>query len=110
MTYAEKLRHPKWQKKRLEILERDGFKCCVCDKTDEQLHVHHKIYEQGKEPWDYPNENFETLCIFCHEFEEDFKTSYRELVKELLHGGSSYFNLYRVLEDYKNTFKSNPNG
>jgi len=26
MTYAEKLKNPKWQKKRLKIFERDGYK------------------------------------------------------------------------------------
>jgi len=29
-TYAEKLKHPLWQRKRLEILNRDGFKCAQC--------------------------------------------------------------------------------
>lgn len=27
MTYAEKLKDPRWQKKRLRILERDAFAC-----------------------------------------------------------------------------------
>jgi hypothetical protein len=29
-TFAEKLRHPKWQRKSLEEMERDGFRCMAC--------------------------------------------------------------------------------
>jgi len=107
MTYAEKLRHPMWQRKRLEILERDRFKCSCCEKNDETLHVHHKIYESGKEPWEYPDENFETLCKDCHDFEEDFKSCYREKVKEFLYNGNSYFNLYWMLDEYVKKLKYN---
>ena len=30
MGYSEKLKDPRWQKKRLEILERDNFRCQYC--------------------------------------------------------------------------------
>jgi hypothetical protein len=69
-TYSEKLKHPKWQKKRLEILQRDEFKCCGCLDSESTLHVHHNMY-LGKEPWDTPNECLETLCDSCHEFEHE---------------------------------------
>jgi hypothetical protein len=68
-TYSEKLESPLWQRKRLEVLQRDGWACLKCRSTNNTLHVHHKTYEYGKEPWDYPNENFETLCKFCHQKE-----------------------------------------
>lgn len=67
MTYSEKLRDPRWQKKRLEILERDEFMCCVCQDSEHQLHVHHKNYSKNTAPWDYPDSNFVTLCCECHE-------------------------------------------
>jgi 5-methylcytosine-specific restriction endonuclease McrA len=41
-TYSEKLTHPKWQRKRLEILNRDGFKCVLCGNEEMQLQIHHK--------------------------------------------------------------------
>lgn len=66
MTYSEKLKDPRWQKKRLEILERDGWACCHCQEKNETLHVHHHWYEKGKAPWDYPDTAFETLCKDCH--------------------------------------------
>lgn len=66
MTYAEKLKSPRWQKKRLEVFERDGFKCRLCSDSETTLHVHHKQYITGREPWEYEDSNFETLCSDCH--------------------------------------------
>ncbi|MDG1302391.1 MAG: hypothetical protein P8R37_12480 [Opitutae bacterium] len=30
------------------------------------LNIHHKTYLNGKEPWEYPLNNFEVLCDKCH--------------------------------------------
>lgn len=71
MTYAQKLRDPRWQKRRLEILQRDGFKCCVCGDTEKELHVHHKHYQKGFLPWQYEDDMLISLCFSCHlEIEE----------------------------------------
>ena len=70
MTYSDKLKHPKWQKKRLEILSRDKFTCRGCGSKDHTLHVHHFTYQKGKLPWEYENSNFITLCDLCH-FQEE---------------------------------------
>lgn len=67
MTYAEKLKDPRWQKKRLEIMQRDNFPCRHCHNGTETLHVHHTYYLKGHDPWDYPNEAYLTLCKECHE-------------------------------------------
>ncbi len=69
MKYAEKLKDPRWQKKRLQILERDGWCCQNCCDPENTLHVHHRWYEKGKDPWDYPDECLVTLCEECHENE-----------------------------------------
>jgi hypothetical protein len=71
ITYLEKLRSPKWQKKRLEILERDNFTCTDCGDNESTLNVHHKIYFSGKEPWEYENELLITLCENCHKQESE---------------------------------------
>lgn len=68
-TYSEKLRDPRWQKKRLEILSRDKFQCRCCGSESETLMVHHIQYTKGAEPWEYPNEFLYTLCESCHEEE-----------------------------------------
>ena len=65
--YQKKLRHPKWQKKRLQILQETDFRCSICDNDDLELQVHHIYYEKGKDPWDYPNESLLGLCIKCHQ-------------------------------------------
>jgi hypothetical protein len=65
MTYAEKLKDPRWQKKRLVILERAGWACQVCGDKETTLHVHHLKY--GKEPWEIEDKYLECLCESCHE-------------------------------------------
>jgi len=66
MTYTEKLKDPRWQKKRLEILERDGWKCMACGGTKNTLHVHHIFYFPRKEPWEIQNGFLITFCEGCH--------------------------------------------
>lgn len=65
MTYSQKLRDPRWQKKRLEIFERDGWTCHFCHSKDKNLQVHHVVYRK-LEPWEYPNYLYQTLCEDCH--------------------------------------------
>jgi len=69
-SYIEKLHHPFWQKKRLEIFQRDSWRCQLCASSEDTLHVHHRYYDKKyPNPWDYPNESLITLCEICH-FEE----------------------------------------
>jgi hypothetical protein len=65
-TYAEKLKDPRWQRKRLEVMRRDQFACQICGESQMTLHVHHRYYIQGRMPWEYPNWSFKTLCANCH--------------------------------------------
>ena len=62
--YNKLLRDPRWKAKRLEILERDGYKCTSCG-SKYRLSVHHDIYDDIN-PWEYENENLKTLCTNCH--------------------------------------------
>lgn len=66
MNYSEKLKDPRWQKKRLEILERDGWKCMGCGDKEKTLHVHHIFYFPGRDPWDIENGFLITFCEECH--------------------------------------------
>jgi 5-methylcytosine-specific restriction endonuclease McrA len=65
MTYSQKLRDPRWQKKRLEILQRDSFTCVACFSKDKELQVHHIVYKK-RDPWDYPDYLYQSLCFECH--------------------------------------------
>jgi hypothetical protein len=86
-TYSEKLKDPRWQKKRLEILQRDEWICQNCGDDESTLHVHHKWYEPGNEPWDYPPEALITLCEDCHQREEVSKVKQMDLIKTFLAAG-----------------------
>ena len=84
MRYAEKFKDPRWQKKRLKILERDEFTCQICYDKETTLHVHHRYYIRGAEPWDYPDDALVTLCENCHEIEgEEMPRIIRTLEEEL---------------------------
>jgi hypothetical protein len=72
-TYSDLLKHPFWQKKRLEIMRRDKFKCRKCGDEETTLNVHHKYYTNGLDPWDYPNDSMITLCEHCHKQIESIK-------------------------------------
>lgn len=65
-AYAEKLRDPRWQKKRLQILESAEWKCEDCSAEGSTLEVHHCLYIKGREPWDYSPSLLMALCKTCH--------------------------------------------
>lgn len=67
MNYLEKLKDPRWQKKRLFTLDRDSWKCKNCDTAERALNVHHLYYLKDIDPWDYPDAALVTLCGLCHE-------------------------------------------
>ena len=72
-TYSEKLKDPRWQKKRLEIFQRDGWACRLCGESEITLHVHHDSYKGN--PWDINSKELKTVCKFCHEIIHDVKKS-----------------------------------
>lgn len=89
MTYSEKLKDPRWQRKRLEILERDDFTCRDCGDKDSTLHVHHCLYIRDNEPWDYDAKELRTLCEICHTtragIEHDVKLEFARLLALVTH-------------------------
>lgn len=64
-AYLEKLRDPRWQKKRLKIFERDNWECQECGDPKSTLHVHHEKYHGN--PWESPDTDLITLCELCHD-------------------------------------------
>lgn len=87
--YSELLRDPRWQKKRLKIMERDDFACRKCESKTKTLHVHHNYYLSGAAPWEYPNSALFTLCDECHEDEEAAKKHMDEMLVLLLRQGGA---------------------
>lgn|SRR5690554_440982 len=101
MDYSEYLKSPYWQKRRLEIFERDDFKCRFCGDSCSQLHVHHTVYLPEKMPWEYPDDYLISLCYKCHEDEEKLKFDDRFLMGNFILSGISRRNLYSLAAELR---------
>ena len=66
MSYRHDLKHPKWQRRRLEIMARDEWMCQTCKDKESQLLVHHLEYRPRLKPWQYGDADLVTLCEACH--------------------------------------------
>jgi len=97
MTYQEKLKDPRWQRKRLEILKRDDFCCQHCYDSESTLHVHHKIYSKG-EPWDAKPETLVTLCAECHDIEHKTRGDNIKLLDKALKLSDISSGLIEIIE------------
>jgi len=73
LTWEEQYQHPNWQRRRLEIMKRDKFKCRLCLDKDTLLHVHHLKYDKSKWIWEIHEMYLVTLCHACHEKEHGRK-------------------------------------
>ena len=73
-SYWEKLKDPRWQRKRLEMLDSAGWQCEDCGAEDQTLHVHHKRYIKGRAPWEYSPVELSVLCDACHVKAHDTKS------------------------------------
>jgi ribosomal protein S27AE len=87
LTYSEQLKHPKWQKVRLEKLESANFECENCGANEITLHVHHKQYFKGRMAWEYTHDELSVLCEVCHELEHHQE----EIIKRIIASSSSHF-------------------
>jgi len=85
--YSELLKDPRWQRKRLEVLESDNFTCQWCGERTKTLHVHHFVY-RGL-PWEIDPGDVATICEDCHWLEhrkETMSSLELELLSKILHG------------------------
>lgn len=65
-TYSELLKDPRWQRKRLEVMQAANFACEKCECKTVTLHVHHTVYRRGLMPWEYQRSELCCLCKDCH--------------------------------------------
>jgi hypothetical protein len=80
LTYSEQLKHPNWQRRRLEMLAEAKWVCQGCEATEKTLHVHHRQYFKGRMAWEYADDELKVLCETCHAAEH----ADEELLKQLL--------------------------
>lgn len=99
-TYIEKLKDPRWQKKRLEILERDDWACQACFDQESTLHVHHKRYLPKKEPWEYNENLLVTLCESCHEDESVLRKDVESDLIQILRERFLYKDFYTLVSGF----------
>jgi 5-methylcytosine-specific restriction endonuclease McrA len=68
-AFFAKYKHPNWQKKRLEVMEKADFECENCGDKDATLNVHHRFYVSGRDPWEYDVDELVCLCEDCHKYQ-----------------------------------------
>jgi len=104
-NYKSQYLDPRWQKKRLEIMERDNFRCTICGSEEKTLHVHHLYYEKNKKVWDYKNYALITHCEDCHKWVHKNDIEYDGLdAKELCKIIGSIVNTYMSNEEEMNKY------
>lgn len=87
MSYREKLKDPRWQKKRLLVMQRDFFACRDCNSSHNELQVHHCFYE-NENPWETDDQFLITLCKGCHERRHEKEKTIKRAVGYALAGMS----------------------
>jgi hypothetical protein len=92
MDYKEQLKDPRWQKKRLEVLEKVGWGCELCKKDKDTLHVHHLEYKTGMMPWEYGDEDLIVLDEGCHKaiHHANLSRNMVEILREQFKAGERY--------------------
>lgn len=100
--WSSAFRDSRWQKLRLEIMERDDWTCRSCGKKDGvTLNVHHAYYEAGKAPWEYPKQTLVTYCEECHKERHELQQMLLENVAKT--GISVLKGLVATSVNYQNT-------
>jgi hypothetical protein len=86
-TYYEKLKDPRWQKVRLQAMEKANFCCQMCFDDSTSLNVHHKEYFKGHEPWEYNLNQLIVLCEDCHKNHHAYKDMLKKISSYLDYDG-----------------------
>lgn len=105
-NYKEKLTDPRWQKKRLKVLQRDDWSCRYCQSKEKSLHVHHLKYQNN--PWDIDDKYLITLCGECHEKYGEYMTN-REMWKEAIINAQKHMEEFDKIFRYFSIRKNVPN-
>lgn len=82
-SYSEMLLDPRWQKKRLEVLDSAQFQCEICGDAESTLHVHHKQYFKGREVWDYEIGQLACLCKDCHDHHHEKEDVLKDAISRI---------------------------
>ena len=82
----------------LSAMERDGFKCYLCGSDKDTLHVHHLWYEKDRDPWDYLDVCYLTLCQECHQVEHESAEKMKKMgIRDFKRLGISSYSLWSLI-------------
>ena len=110
MTYAQQLRHPKWEQRRLQVIEKAGSRCECCgnfgindgETSEVRFEIHHGYYTPGLMAWEYPDDVLYCLCPECHkDVQESMERAQYELAKRQL-------KLRMIIRDLINNYEIRP--
>src|SRR5207302_2090561 len=59
--YAKLLKRREWREKSDAMIAKSP-RCEKCGRTGRRFAVHHRWYEYGRLPWDYPDEAYMIVC------------------------------------------------
>jgi hypothetical protein len=77
LSYSEKLRDPRWQRRRLEVMNAADWRCedCRCARDAKPLDVHHCAYLG--QPWEADDGLLMALCRDCHAYRQEREDAFR---------------------------------
>lgn len=86
-TYAEKLLDPRWKEYRKTAIQFYGSKCSECPddftEPNAKIHVHHRRYLHGLDPWEYDMADILVLCEKCHTAIHDCEHKWRDQIRSM---------------------------
>ncbi len=88
-SYSEQLLDPRWQRKRLEVLNAADFCCEDCGSDQKTLHVHHRQYRKGALAWEYSADELVSLCDQCHETRHKIQSRLNFVLSNINNSGLS---------------------
>lgn len=110
MNYSEKLKDARWLDFRSAFIRSRSAEwhndwCDECGENSRgSLHVHHKIYRDGKEPWEYEFDDLRLLCEDCHDHIHETEDRARVLIRSLpAHICDEFSDLLGALEECAST-------
>ena len=79
--YRKLLRRREWRAKSAEMTAKSP-RCEKCGRTGRRFAVHHRWYEYGRLPWDYPDEAYMVVCKGrCHREADGTERSRKQMPK-----------------------------
>lgn len=91
---------PCWEAKRLEIMERDHFRCRQCGVMNITIDVRSGHFQRLDTTMEFPDSQLITLCSDCYSRERRYADEYEKLLRSAPYGDYAPALLYVALAAY----------